>query len=378
VTTTPDLGPIAMAEIVLPSGPLAETLAFFTDVLGFRIETIFPAEDPTTASLSGHGLRVRLSPEGVDTGTIRLTCETPPSESMLAAPNGTRIELVAREAPAIVPPLAPAFVLTRSSGPSPVAGRAGMIYRDLIPDRQGGRFIASHIALPAGGPVADWVHFHRIRFQLIFCRQGWARLVYEDQGPPFLMRAGDCVLQPPEIRHRVLETSEAFEVIEVSCPALHETLADHDMALPTGRRLPDRDFAGQRFMHHVAAEAPWVAHGASGFERRDTGLAEASHGLVDACVLRPAAAAGLEMSAHERELLFGFVLDGAAVLEHAGDHPLGAGDAFVILPGEAWALRAASPDLVLLQVIAPAKIAEPSRPEQFHAYLDLTATPITS
>ena len=86
-------------------------------------------------------------------------------------------------------------------------GRAGMLYRDLIPSRLGGRYIASHITIPDGGPVADWVHFHRIALQMIFVRRGWVRVVYEDQGEPFVMNAGDMVLQPPEIRHRVLESS---------------------------------------------------------------------------------------------------------------------------------------------------------------------------
>jgi len=344
------------AEIVLPSGVLADTLAFFTDVLGFRIETIFPAEEPTTASLSGHGLRVRLSPEVGDPGVIRLACRTPPTSGALVVPNGTRIELVEHEAPVVMPPLVPAFVLTRAeAGPEPVAGRAGMIYRDLIPDRQGGRFIASHITLPDGGPVADWVHYHRIGFQMIFCRRGWARLAYEDQGPPFLMRAGDCVLQPPGIRHRVLETSAGFEVVEVSSPALHETHADHDMTLPTGRHLPDRDYGGQRFLHHVAAEAPWAAHGDGGFERRDTGMLAASRGVADAWVLRPGRSNRLTAPAHHDELLFGFVLGGSAVLEFGGDHALGEANAFVIPPGHAWALRDASADLTLLQLVAHQK-----------------------
>jgi quercetin dioxygenase-like cupin family protein len=80
-----------------------------------------------------------------------------------------------------------------------------MLYRDLIPGRLGGRYIASLISIPKGGPVADWVHFHRIALQLIYVRSGWVRVVYEDQGEPFVMRAGDLVLQPPQIRHRVLE-----------------------------------------------------------------------------------------------------------------------------------------------------------------------------
>ena len=68
-----------------------------------------------------------------------------------------------------------------------------MLYRDLLPSRQGGRFIASHIRIPDAGPVPDEVHFHNIRFQLIFCVAGWVRLVYEDQGDEFVLNAGDCV-----------------------------------------------------------------------------------------------------------------------------------------------------------------------------------------
>jgi uncharacterized protein YjlB len=340
------------AEVQLPCAALAPTLAFFIDRLGFRVETIFPAEEPRVASLSGHGLRLRLAPGDGDPGLIRLPCEDlgGAEERVLIAPNGTRIELIDPDPPVEIPPLAPEFVVTRQEEGSSGAGRAGMIYRDLIPSRLGGRFIASHIALPEGGPVADWVHFHKVRFQMIFCRRGWARLVYEDQGPPFIMAAGDCVLQPPRIRHRVLESSPGFEVVEIGCPALHETLADHDMALPTGRSLPDRDFSGQVFLHAVAAETPWAAHGETGFERRDTGMAEATKGLADAYVLRPGGSTRLASSAHDGELLFGFLLEGDAVLERQGDHRLSSGDAFVIPAGEDWALRNASPDLALLQV----------------------------
>ena len=67
-------------------------------------------------------------------------------------------------------------------------------------------------------------------------------MVYEDQGPPFLMRAGDGVLQPPHIRHRVLECSDGFEVIEIGAPTEHATLVDHDMALPTEQLLTRSGF----------------------------------------------------------------------------------------------------------------------------------------
>jgi quercetin dioxygenase-like cupin family protein len=340
-----------LAEMVAPCSPLAPTLAFFVERLGFRVETIFPAEEPHTASLSGHGLRLRLQPGSGDAGMIRLACEH--AGEVLTAPNGTRVELVSADPPIEIPALQPAFVITRQAdGPAENVGRAGMIYRDLIPSRLGGRYIASHISIPDGGPVADWVHFHKIRFQMIFCRRGWARLVYEDQGPPFIMNAGDCVLQPSRIRHRVLETSPGFEVVEIGCPALHETLADHAMDLPTGRDLPDRDFSGQVFRHHMATRTPWTVDG--DLERQDTGLTEATNGLADAFVLRRGRGSGASPGVNRADLLFGFVLEGSALLDHHGGHPIGPADAFVIPPGDDWGLSALSADAALLMVTVAA------------------------
>jgi len=343
------------AEVQLTCAELAPALDFFTGELGFRIETIFPADDPTVASLFGHGLRLRLAPEPGGAGVLRLPAASPAEVRVLTAPNGTRVAFVDPDPPVEVPPLEPAFVLTRAAeGPQAGEGRAGMLYRDLIPGRLGGRFIASHISIPKGGPVADWTHFHKIRFQMIFCRRGWASLVYEDQGPPFRMNAGDCVLQPPRIRHRVLESSDGFEVVEIGCPALHETLADHAMALPTATLAPDRDFAGQRFLHSVAADTPWTPHGDTGFEGRETGMAAATAGLADARVIRPAAARGFTAPPHTGELFFGFVLEGSATLDWAGAHALGPADAFVIPAGERWGLSEASEDLELFEVMLSA------------------------
>jgi mannose-6-phosphate isomerase-like protein (cupin superfamily) len=223
-----------------------------------------------------------------------------------------------------------------------------MAYRDLVPSRLGGRYIASHIRIAEGGPVADWVHFHRVAFQLICVRTGWARIVYEDQGEPFVMTAGDMVLQPPRIRHRVLESSKGLEVVEITCPALHETLADHEMALPNGRSDGAREYEGQRFLHHVAANSPWTNwHGA---EAQATGVRDASGGLAEACILRPGAAPIIAVPPHAGELVFGFVLEGSARLEHGESYRLGPADAFVIPPGEAWRMTQASDDFRLLHV----------------------------
>lgn len=346
----------APGEAVLPCADLAPNLAFFIDRLSFRIETIFPADDPRVASLSGHGLRLRLEP-GPEPAAV--TLRLPGAGETLTAPNGVRVEFADPDPPIDVPPLRPRFVLTRAAdSPAAGEGRAGMLYRDLIPDRLGGRFIASHITIPDGGPVADWVHFHKVRFQMIFCARGWVRVVYEDQGPPFVMQAGDCVLQPPRIRHRVLEASPGLEVVEIGCPALHETLADHDLVLPTAGLDPGRDFEGQRFLRHVAAETPWTPHGATGFERRDTGMTQATAGLAEVRVIRPSTANACAAAGYAGELLFGYVLAGTATLDHAGAYLLRLRDAFVIPPHQPWGLAHASDDFELLQVILPAGASE--------------------
>ena len=350
-------GPAGAAEVELACAELGPALEFFVSRLGFRVETIFPAEEPSVAVLSGHGVRIRLGPDAVDPGRLRVPCRDPGAlgERVLVAPNGTRIELVQADAPFVMPPFRPdALITRRSDGPQEGEGRAGMTYRDLIPGRLGGRYIASHITIPEGGPVADWVHFHKVAFQLIFVRRGWVRVVYEDQGQPFVMQPGDCVVQPPRIRHRVLESSPGLEVIEVGCPALHETLADHDMILPTGRVAPDKDFSGQRFLRHVAAQTPWTPVDQAGWEARETGVGQATAGAAGARVLRPSAATRLDGAPHAGELLFGFVLEGEGRLDLGGVHPLGPADAFVIPPGEPWGLDAASQDFQILEVTAPA------------------------
>jgi quercetin dioxygenase-like cupin family protein len=283
---------------------------------GYRLDLIYPADDPSSAVLSRTGDTVRLSTPGAQ----------PP-------PNG-------------LPPFDPEFVLTRA-GAEAGQGRAGMFYRDLVPSRLGGRYIASHIMISEGGPVADWVHFHRIALQMIYVRRGWVRVVYEDQGEPFVMEAGDLVVQPPLIRHRVLESSPGLEVVEITAPALHETFADHDLGLPNGVNLP-RLFSGQRFLRHIAAETAWTSFGSA--EAQETGVHAATAGLGEVCTIRPAGASALAFEAHDGELVFGFVLGGSAHLDHQGSRAIGAEDAFVIPPGERWSLAGMSEDFRLLHV----------------------------
>lgn len=348
---------------VIPCRELDPTLAFFRQVLGFRIELISPADSPSTVVLSGHGATVRLQAvDGdFDPGALQLVCDDPAAlgGEDLVAPNGTRIELLPAERDLVVPPVSQSLVVTPISADTAFhTGRAGMQYRDLVPDRQGGRFIASHIRINDGGPVADYVHFHKVRFQMIYVRAGWVKVVYEDQGEPFIMHAGDCVLQPPTIRHRVLESSDGMEVIEVGCPAEHDTVAEHVITLPTGLELPDREYGGQLFVRHIASASPWHPFRFDGFTYQDLGIGHATHGLAGARVIRAEGGNAWPTAVVDNEFLFTFLLDGTATLDVAGgeSRALEAGDSFVIPADTAYGLRDLSADARLLEVSLPAEL----------------------
>ncbi len=350
------------AEVLLSSSDVPADLAFFRERLGFRLDSVFPADDPAEAVLSGHGVRIRLDRDAsVAPGVIRLCCEDPQAfpdgGQELQAPNGTRIEFRNLHPPMQRPPTRHGLVVQRQDAGNCAwgVGRAGMHYRDLIPGRLGGAIIASHIRIPEGGPVPDDVHYHIAAFQLIFCYRGWVDVVYEDQGPPFRLEAGDCLIQPPKIRHRVLESSVGLEVIEIAVPAEHLTRLDHTMDLPTCQTRPQRLFDGQRFCRHVARKAVWSPARLPGFTSCDTGIAAATDGLANARIMRHAGASEAPEASHDADIFLGFVLGGAMTLRVPGREAwaLQAGDAFVVPPECRHAFEQCTGDLELLEVSLP-------------------------
>ena len=285
------------------------------DEVGFKLEMITPADNPRSAVIAGYGTRVCLDTEFSGApGLLRLETNSE-TNSRKIAPNGTSIEFLSKNRTPIYVVLDDALIVSKLSAEvSMTTGRAGMIYRDLIPGRLGGRVIASHIHIPNGGPVPDYVHYHRVKFQMIYCKSGWVRVVYEDQGESFVMQAGDCVLQPPEIRHRVLESSDNLEVIEISSPAEHETFAEHEITLPTSTLRPDRDFSGQKFVRHIATETQWLPWRFPGFVSRNTGIDKATAGFASAETVRGEVGATITDTKKSHELFFVFVLNGSASL----------------------------------------------------------------
>jgi len=205
------------------------------------------------------------------------------------------------------------------------------------------------------------------------------RLVYEDQGEPFVMQEGDCVLQPPLIRHRVLEASDGLEVIEVGCPAEHMTYLDHDMALPTTNHRPERMFEGQRYTLYRAQNAKWEPVEPSltnafpsnvhwqDAKSSDLGIAQATNQIVSARVLRSSDAQSTkapdeQLVTHDADLAFWFVLKGRLRLSTtngqspevpAGVAELSTGCSLVVPKGMRYGFFHWSNDMELLEIVVP-------------------------
>lgn len=344
---------------VVPCVDLDAMVAFFVDECGARVESISPADAPrdVTLTLAGASICVRLA-ERDEPGRMIVRDGAITEPVTRTAPNGTQVEFRSDSVDVVAPAAVPSLSIVRADDDFGI-GRAGMGYRDLLPDRWGGAFIASHILIADGGEVPDYVHFHRVRFQMIFCARGWVDLVYEDQGEPFRLLAGDCVLQPPEIRHRVLRSSPGLEVIEIGCPAVHDTMVEHEITLPTDQVDTQRDFGGQRFVRHVASEAVRTPYSQDGLVARDTRIGDATDGLAGAVVVE-AAGPSIDRPAqgltHDGEFAFACVLDGTSVLSVDGTTSrVGARDAVAFPPGAIWTWSGWSDDFEFLEVSLPAE-----------------------
>jgi len=67
------------------------------------------------------------------------------------------------------------------------------------------------------------LHYHDVDFQMIYVLKGWMKGEYEGAGV-VTMREGSCWLQPPKIKHKVLDYSDDCELLEIILPADFDTV----------------------------------------------------------------------------------------------------------------------------------------------------------
>jgi uncharacterized RmlC-like cupin family protein len=99
-------------------------------------------------------------------------------------------------------------------------------YRDLgIAAATKGHAVAHVIRMipPCDPAVVSKRHYHDVDFQMIYVLKGWIKGEYEGHGV-VTMREGSCWLQPPRIKHAVLDYSDDCELLEIVLPADFKTV----------------------------------------------------------------------------------------------------------------------------------------------------------
>jgi hypothetical protein len=66
-------------------------------------------------------------------------------------------------------------------------------------------------------------HYHDVQFQMVYVLKGWIKGEYDGSGV-VTMREGSCWLQPPKIKHTVLDYSDDCELLEIILPADFDTV----------------------------------------------------------------------------------------------------------------------------------------------------------
>jgi hypothetical protein len=103
--------------------------------------------------------------------------------------------------------------------------RTYALYRDLGIAAASGGLCQAHV-IRFLSPCTDEVrkrHLHEVDLQLIYVLRGWVKNEFEGEGVQ-MMSAGSCWLQPPGIKHTVLDYSADAEVLEIIVPADFKTI----------------------------------------------------------------------------------------------------------------------------------------------------------
>ena len=99
-------------------------------------------------------------------------------------------------------------------------------YRDLGMGKATNGLLQAHVIRlvpPCDPAVVSKRHFHEVDVQMIYVLKGWIKTEFEGQGE-VTMHAGAAWLQPPRIKHTVLDYSDDCELLEIISPAKFKTV----------------------------------------------------------------------------------------------------------------------------------------------------------
>jgi hypothetical protein len=99
-------------------------------------------------------------------------------------------------------------------------------YRDLGMSKATGGMVQAHVVRfvpPCRPQEVSKLHFHDVEFQMVYVLNGWIKTELDGQGA-ITMRTGSAWIQPPRIKHKVLDYSDDCEVLEIVLPADFKTV----------------------------------------------------------------------------------------------------------------------------------------------------------
>jgi hypothetical protein len=98
-------------------------------------------------------------------------------------------------------------------------------YRDLGMSKATNGLLQAHVIRlvpPCDPKVVSKRHYHDVDVQMIYVLKGWIKGEYD--GQLVTVRAGGAWLQPPKIKHTVLDYSDDCELLEIVLPADFKTV----------------------------------------------------------------------------------------------------------------------------------------------------------
>jgi quercetin dioxygenase-like cupin family protein len=99
-------------------------------------------------------------------------------------------------------------------------------YRDLGISAATGGLVQAHVVQfvpPCLPEEVSKLHYHDVEFQMVYVLKGSITTDLEGQGP-ITMREGSCWIQPPRVKHKVLDYSDDCQVLEIVLPADFKTV----------------------------------------------------------------------------------------------------------------------------------------------------------
>src|SRR3954462_8754162 len=99
-------------------------------------------------------------------------------------------------------------------------------YRDLCMSKATNGLLQAHVIRlvpPCDPAVVSKRHFHDVDVQMIYVLKGWIKTEFDGEGE-VTMRQGAAWLQPPRIKHTVLDYSDDCELLEIISPAKFKTV----------------------------------------------------------------------------------------------------------------------------------------------------------